>query len=274
LAAAQAAGQSAVCAALEEAVVHNGILNWTVWQTKRGGVQELRQELRDWQVWLGQRGPMGGLRRLVYALNPLLPCASPLLGGRIVARLAELVPALDAAAASADRGKPPVDAHIAAFFAARADQSVINEVGQFEGFSTQAERLRVLELFARVQARVSPAPAPGLAGWLLSCGLIEVEGWRNLDTRRAMSADLARLAAAGHILPMLLLAKDDGARDADETGAAQAAARLTEIAAELARLEQGGPRRLAQAQRSGQDIAAALALVAALAGASALAVLG
>jgi len=272
LAAALATGQAALCAALEEAVVHNAVLNWSVWQSKRHGMQELRQEMRDWQVWLGQRGPMGGLRRLLYALNPLLPCASPLLGARIVARLSELVPALDEAAASADRTHIPVDAHIAAFFAARADQSLINEVGPIEGFSTAAERLRVLELFARVQARTSPAAAPGLAGWLLACGLIRTDEWRNLTTRKALQADLARLAAAGHILPMLLLAKDDSAKTADEAGAARAQERLEAIARELASLAEGGPRRAAQAQRSGQDIAAALGLVSALAGATALAV--
>jgi len=272
LAAAQAANQGSLCGALEEAVVHGAILNWTAWQAKRPGMQELRQELRDWQSWLGQRGAMGGLRRLIYALNPMLPCASPLLGGRVVARLSELLPALDSAAASADQTQLPVDHHIAAFVAARADQSLLTEIGQIEAFVTVAERLRVLELFARVQTRASPVPLPGLAGWLLRCGLIDIDDWRNLKARAALRDKLAELARLGQLLPMVLVARDDGAKAQDSEGAEQAAARLEAIADEIARLEAGSLFRATLAQRNGHDIAAALGLVATLAGATALAV--
>ena len=50
--------------------------------------------------------PCAGVPRLTYLLNPLMPCASPLMGGQWVARLADLLPALEATAGA---GRPQAD---------------------------------------------------------------------------------------------------------------------------------------------------------------------
>jgi hypothetical protein len=265
LVAAQASGQAAALASLEELVVQDMLLHWSMLQTKRPDLPAMRQDMIDWRGWLSIRGPMGGIRRLAYGLNPLLPCASPLLAGRVVARLADLLPALDAAAARADRKRLPADPHIAAFVGARADTALLADGGRVDGFTSAPERLAVLQLFARLQARLHPAPLPGLAGWLLECGLIELEQWRGLDTRRALKARLAEAAAAGNITAMFHLAQDEAAQQADRAGAAAAAARAATIAHELAVLAASAPRRQAAAEELAYSIAGGAGLLAMLA---------
>jgi len=265
LASVLALGNGPLAVALEELVASDGITQWCGCQTRRRDLPALKQDARDWRGWLATRGPMGGLKRLVYALNPLLLCGSPLLGGRLAARLTDLLPALEDAAAQADRKRPPIDADIAAFAAARADQALAVELGQMDGFATDADRAAVLGFFGRLQLRTHPAPLPRLAAWLLESGMIALTRWRSLATRNALSEALARYAQAGQIAPMLALAEDSGARAADRSGAAHAAARLESIAAERAFLAADAPQRAAGAERAGQDIAAATGLVATLA---------
>jgi hypothetical protein len=257
--------------ALEELVAHDAITQWCACQTRRRDLPALKQDARDWRGWLATRGPMGGLKRLVYALNPLLQCGSPLLSGHSAARLGDLLPALEAAAAQADKKRPPIDADIAAFAAARADQALVVELGQMDGCATEADRAVVLGFFGRLQLRTHPAPLPRLASWLLESGMIALTRWHSLATRTSLATALASHAQAGQIAPMLALAEDTGARAADRSGAIQAAARLEAIGTERVSLATDAPVRAAGAERAGQDIAAAAGLVATLTAVLALA---
>lgn len=266
LAAAQAAGQggAVICAALEETVLFDIITFWGALQTKRKDLETLRQETHDWRGWLTARGAMGGARRLAYALNPLMACGSPLLAGRVVARLSDLLPALEQAAARADRKRPPIDGHVAAFTAARADTALLADIGYLDGMATPAEKLAVLRLFARLQARLHAAPLPALAGWLLESGVVDLEQWRSLNARKALSTALTAAATAGQITTMLRLAGDEAARAADRDGAARAAARAVAIKQELARLVAGATGRRTDAERLAHEIAAAAGILALL----------
>jgi hypothetical protein len=270
LAAAQANGQAAIVAAIEELVASDIIAQWSVLQTKRRDFAGLRQDLIDWRGWLTTRGPMGGARRLTYGLNALLPCASPLLAGACVARLADLLPALDAAAARADRKRPPFDAHIAAFVAARADAALLADIGHVDGFATAAERRSVLRLFASLQTRLHPVPLPGLAAWLMESGLIDLTLWRNLNIRKSIGGRLAEQAGAGNIASMVRLVHDDAAQQADHVGAEHAAARAAAIEAELAAIQAAAAQRRVDAERVGHAMAAGAAMLAMLGSALAL----
>jgi hypothetical protein len=264
LVAAQTAGQAVICAALEELVMFDIVTFWGALQTKRKDLEALRQETHDWRGWLTARGAMGGARRLAYSLNPLMACASPLLAGRVVARLTDLLPALEQAAGRADRKRPPVDGHIAAFTAARADSTLVADIGYLEGFASPSEKLAVLRLFARLQARLHPAPLPALAGWLLESGVVDLDQWLNLNTRKILARGLADAATAGQVTTMLKLAQDQSARATDQEGAAQAAARAVAISQELALLVNGAPRRRADAERLAYEIASGAGILALL----------
>ena len=117
--------------------------------------------------------------------------------------------------ARADRKRPPMDAHLAAFIAARADPSVLGAAARLTGFASSEDRLCVLGLFARLQQRTAPEKLPKLAGWLLESGLAELGVWRCLATRKHLGEKLAEAAAKGIIAPMALLLQDSAGRAID-----------------------------------------------------------
>lgn len=105
-----------------------GIGAWAAMRPERTDVPLLRSEARQYRGWLNLGGGAGGLERLMYMLNPLQPCASPLLGGAWVSRASDLLPALERQAAQERPGPLPIDAHITAFLAARSERGSEEEV--------------------------------------------------------------------------------------------------------------------------------------------------
>ena len=63
---------------LEELVATEAVALWATTRPDRCDFPMLRVEARQNRAWLQTRGLAGGLPRLVYALNPMLPCLSPL----------------------------------------------------------------------------------------------------------------------------------------------------------------------------------------------------
>src|SRR4029077_6468916 len=119
-------------------------------------------------AWLQVRGQFGGAMRLTYLLNPLLPCASPLMGSRWVTRLAELLPALEDAAGRVDRKQSvPIDPHVAAFVSARLERRWDGEwSGLAGGGGAGGSCLAQLRLLSQLQSRFHAQPLPALAAWL------------------------------------------------------------------------------------------------------------
>jgi hypothetical protein len=232
-----------VAAAIEEVVAAEAVVPYLDARERRPELASQRDDARDFRRLLGTRGPSGGVRRLTYAANPMLACASPLLANHTVVRITDLLPALDAAAATTDRAKPPMDAHIAAFVAARADTGLTGELMALKSFAGPAERLAVLRLFGKLEQRLQPGPLPGLGGWLLQSGFATLEDWRSHKRRGELEETVKRAAAAGQIAAMLHLVDDPGARRDDEAGAASAAARhwTTSRAAKRAAAESRSP---------------------------------
>ena len=95
LAAAQGSDPDVV-ARLEEIICREETGNWAALRADRCDFAVLRVEARQQHVGCSSAAQGGGMPRLTYLLNPLMPCASPLLDGRWVARLADLLPALEA----------------------------------------------------------------------------------------------------------------------------------------------------------------------------------
>jgi hypothetical protein len=257
---------------LEEIIVREEAANWAALRADRCDVGMLRVDARQQHSWLQRRGQGGDVPRLAYLLNPLMPCASPLLAGRWVARLVDLLPALEAVAGRADRPPAdPVDAHVAAFIAARLERRMDQELMANPG--SVAAFLAQLRTLAQLQSRTGPRPLPALAGWLATRAGPVMATWRNRERRTAIEQRLQPLAAAGYLAPMLQLLDDPGARSADAREAQEAAAALAAVDAELAHISSGTPGRAATATRLGQEIAAGCGL-AALAAALVVAALG
>jgi len=239
-------------------------------RAERCDVALVRGQARAQRLLLHRGGPADGPARLLYALNPLLPCASPTLAGRWVARLGDLLPALEVVAA-----RPaglPFDAHIAAFAAARGDERVQEAVLNGRGADEPGAPL-ALRALAAVQAATRAGPMPGIAAWLATPPGALLAGWRSPSWRAAVGERLGALAPAGRLPDMLAVIEDPAGRAADAGEAEQAAQTSARLRQELEAVTQGAAVRAESARRLGQELAVGGG-VAALAVALAMVALG
>ncbi|MGH7043440.1 MAG: hypothetical protein ACREFY_15120, partial [Acetobacteraceae bacterium] len=262
---------------------------WADTRSGRADPMAHRAEARQWRGWLQTPGPAGGMYRLLYALNPLLLCASPLLAGRAVATLATLPVALNAVATPVPpAGDDAVDAHIMAFVAARQEHGAGGLAGPGPESGDRADKAAgivapfgppgvhpfvQMEVLARLQARFHPLPLPALARWLAAVATPLTAAWRHRGRRAEVAERLGVLAEAGLIAPMLALLRDPSSRLADERGFLAATQEMARIDAALAALETGAPGRAALARQWGQELAAGVG-IAALAAVLGMAALG
>ena len=248
---------------IEAMVETEAVSAWAAVRHTRCDETAIRLEARRLRGLLRQRGAAGGVRRLTYGLNPLLPCASPLLAGRIVVHPSGLLPALEQVAAAegvrAGTGQHPIDAEIAVFLAARVERPMDAELSAAvaEGADGGLWRLRVL---AWLQGRYQPGPVPALAAWAATCAAPALAVWRNRTRREALRARIDALAQEGHLAAMLALLDDPAGRQADAAGAEQARATRAALETAIEALSNAGPARADLAARLGQEIAAALSL--------------
>jgi hypothetical protein len=224
----------------------------------------------QWRVLLRTQGPVGGVERLMYALNPGLPCQSPLLRGAWAGGPGALLAALEAAAPDPAAGTPPPpppDRHMAAFLAARNEGGLERLLAPIGGDPAQAIAARAAVL-ARMQARFGAnAPLPRLAAWLVAAAEPLFATWNSRSVRSALPQRLAEIAATGDLGALHAALDDPGARRADAEGAAAAHAEIAAIEAELAAIADGAAVRRAQARAMGEQAAAGIGLAAFLAAA-------
>jgi hypothetical protein len=248
---------------LQDIIVHEEVGNWAAIRADRCDFAELRVEARQQRSWLQQRGKDNGVLRLTYLLNPLLPCASPLLSNRWVARLADLMVSLEDVASRVDHNQTePVDVHIAAFIAARLERRVDSEVADANNKSEEVQCLAPLRLLAQLQVRLVSGPLPGLAGWLADRVGPAIAQWRNRQRRDEVRERVMGLASHGHLAPMLAVLEDPAGRTADARGARAAETTLMRIDKELSEIANGATTRSIAAFKVGQEIAAGIGLAA------------
>ncbi|MCA7118976.1 MAG: hypothetical protein LGL72_06140 [Acidibrevibacterium sp.] len=254
---------SELAAKIDDLVAAEAVAGWALMRPELCDATALRQTAQHHRMWQRIRGLGGGLARIAYALNPLQPCASPLLAGRWVARLADLLPALEAISQQPERRRgEPVDGHIAAFIAAHQDGRLSGDLGAFAGDAAGGEpQLASLRALSRLQA-AHPAPLPGLAAWLVERAEPLTERWHNRARRADVLAQLRRLAQAGQLLPMLALFDDRNALATDAQGLKQALSAVAKIDAERTALRAASAERRRQAIRIGHEIAVGSGMLA------------
>jgi hypothetical protein len=221
-----------------------------------------RLEARQRRAVLQIRGPAGGLPRLAYTLNPIIPCASALFGERWITNISELAPALDAVAA-ASLDAELLEPRIAAFIGARSERWLDREV---QGLANEGDRpdraFAQLRLLSELQVRYHAAPMKGLTAWVAARAQPLIDRWKNRERRAAVDEELKALAELGFIRPILELLLDQAGHAADSEGLRVARAELDQIDAELREISGSGQKRAAFALRLGQEIAAGMGLAA------------
>ena len=236
---------------------------WAAMREEHAAPGPQRLEARQRRAVLQIKGPAGGLPRLTYTLNPIIPCASALLGGRWITSLSDLAPALDAIATvspDADLLEP----RIAAFIGARSERLLDGEVQALGNDAEPADRVFItLKLLTELQNRFHPGAMKGVSAWIAARCQPLVQRWQNRERREAVDEQLTAQAALGFLQPILTLLQDQAGHAADLEGLRTAMNSLADIDAELHGIAQGGAMRAAFANRLGQEIAAGVGLAAA-----------
>ena len=259
---------------LQQIVATDAIGSWAAARPERCDFMALRADANQFRNLLRLGGGNGGLARLRYALNPLMPCCSRLLQGRCVVRLGDLLPALEAAAATPEiRKEAPIDYEIAAFLATRNDHHIEGDLASLADASRpERAALTQLRLLAMLQLRLHGRKLPGLAAWLAEQAKPALAIWRNRQRRERIEQALNELAGAGQLTALLGVLEDPQALATDTREFQEAALAVQAIDTELARIATRTGPRAETARRIAHDAALGLGATA-LAIAAAAAVL-
>lgn len=171
------------------------------------------------RTYLERPGLGHGIERVLYELNQTVPCMSPLVRAHHATTPAELMLALDAAAARADRPREPLDRHVAAFLAARfrkLDDRLLSIAGST---GDQGRRVTaILNVMADVQRRFGPSTLPNLSAWMAELIEPALERFHSRPKREKVKAELAKAARSGDLGQLMRLVDDPDAVRKDEMG--------------------------------------------------------
>src|ERR1700722_8629550 len=247
---------------LHDIVVAEAQGAWAAMREEHAAAGPHRLEARQRRGGAPKRGAGGGLPRLAYTLNPIIPCVSALLGDRWIANIGELASALDSIAATS-RDAELLEPRIAAFIGARSERALDREVqGLANEGNVTDQALAQLRLLSELQIRYHTAPMKGLTTWVAARAKPLIECWKNRERRAAVDEELKTLAELGFLRPILNLLQDQVGHAADSEGLRVARADLDQIDAELRGISGSGRQRAAFAMRLGQEIAAGIGLAA------------
>ncbi|MDQ7246530.1 hypothetical protein [Dongia sedimenti] len=203
-------------------------------------------------------GPGYSVERVLYELDPGMPCRSELIGDYYVTSLKDLLPAIDAALPGAEAGTMPIDRHIAAFTAAKLARPIERELTQIGNPADQSGyRLGILRLLAAVQRQHPNHDLPRLAETLLELMKPVVESFHRLQARSEIRKKLEQCAAHSDFVQMAELLDEEGPfRQSDTHGFEHAQNTYAELEKEAQWLEDGGLTDPARVQASARVSAA------------------
>ncbi|MDA0655289.1 MAG: hypothetical protein O2912_02610, partial [Proteobacteria bacterium] len=167
-----------------------------------------------------EHGEIGqGIERVIYELNPSLPCQSPLLETEYVFDLAEMLNAYERLAKDNPDGMGVwVDRHVAAFVATRLKGGLMAELRDLENrldpASVAVANIRVL---GHVQEQAGSIPAPHLCGVAVALLQPAVERFHSRKQREQMQQTLNRVAKDGQLANILMVVDNSRQIDNDRS---------------------------------------------------------
>ncbi len=146
-----------------------------------------------------------GVERLLYELNPSLPCQSELLRAHHITTPADALKALDALAKQAAPDTSFVDRHLAAFLAAKIDMSKEIRLIDLSTMPVLANNpeLVVLKIIARTQQKYERLNLVGLSAWAAMRVEKMLDEIHNRVVRKELKLQLKKLASSGSMNDVL-----------------------------------------------------------------------
>ncbi len=220
----------------------------------------LEAHIRAQKTFL-DRGTIGnGMERVLYELNETMPCISPWTVDNYVLELRDLLPALNAAAKKADGKGWPVDRHIAAFIAARANFDIERQMSDLALPDQEHSTLGMLNLLATIQWRVGQGGLYGLAAWVAGVMQPAINSFHSREKRRELEKETMRIAREGSLVEMTRLIDNPQDRQMDQLGFDEARAAWAAAQREIMDVEAGRLSNQGDAMRTAQQVAALISV--------------
>ena len=197
-----------------------------------------------------------GFERVLYELSRGLPCQSPLVKEDYAADLGGLLHALDEVSKHVDGKTRPIDRHIAAFIAARADQDVETYLAAIAESDLESSTIGMLSLIALVQWRLGSGPLLGLTSWVGGQLGPAISSYHSRSTRQNLESDIPGLIRQGNLPEIYDFIDNQEKRGIDAVDFNAAQVQFAAAEAEIDEIEGNDTKRAESAEQAGQQTAA------------------
>ncbi|MDE3060227.1 MAG: protein kinase family protein [Pseudomonadota bacterium] len=207
------------------------MVNYWMEMQRRGGeyavpasINTALTRLERLRTCLRNSGYGFGLERMLYELNPDLPCLSPALQSWHVTTLPAMLKRLDQLAPQLPKEDEPLDRHIAAFIASKLGLQHDIRLHDLAAIPQMASSRAVLALYLLTQAQQKTADLvlPGLTHWLALRILPALEHVHSRTLRHKIKSVLMERARTGRLQLLAELVIDAEYASADQAGFQQA----------------------------------------------------
>ncbi|MCP5361187.1 MAG: hypothetical protein H6908_00890 [Hyphomicrobiales bacterium] len=146
-----------------------------------------------------------GYERVLYELNPSLPCQGEIVGAHVITDMANLMRYLDSVGKSTEnREKEPLDRHIAAFIGSRVDLASEVRVRAIQRYPNLSKNPHVvmLALLTVAQSEAHTPKLTGLTAWMLYRLQSVFDALYSTSIRRELEQRLTAAARTGSLKKM------------------------------------------------------------------------
>ena len=208
--------------------------------------------------------PGYGPERVLYELNPSLPCQSSILINDYVVNIQDLLPTLDNIANRSDPSTKPMDRHIAAFIATRFTMDMTPHLKALADPDPETSLIGMLSLLALLQWKLKPSPLYGLSSWVGGLLGPAINTYHSRTTRRQIEQDIPKLVRRGSLPELFDLIDNAERRKRDEAGFAEFQARFATMDMEIDKLEGRSKSGQDNMKETGEKTAATISVIIAM----------
>ncbi len=231
-------------------------------ETLPDDLQKSVQALDKARLHMRTSGMGFGIERMLYDLNPDLPCMSPLFKGHYIISVEQLLTTLDALAPRLAGKDVPIDKHISAYIASKLNITKDQSFAYYRGYPDlqKHKALLALKFLQQAQIRAGGRRLPGLTAWVVTAITDVLATWQSKSIREQVCATLKPLAFKGNLTPILDFMAQYDYTSADKNGFLQASSGYHAMAEEIVN-QQDDFKREIRAIHYGSMIAKGLAYV-------------
>lgn len=156
-----------------------------------------------------------GLERVLYTLNPHVPCLSPSFKDYYILSPEDVLPAFEEMCRNNTQPNKLVDRHIVAFLFAKEAKLIDLLIRDFDAVEPYRQILFQLRVFAKLQSRYKPGPVPNIAAMFMKQMQPVFERFHDKFLREKIAKDCERHANSGELDDMAELVDDFELRESD-----------------------------------------------------------